>query len=175
MVKGQQAIALRSVRLRPADHGCDLVAQREVADPEAPDAPHLHGAALSGRRALLVGEAAGIDPVTGEGIAQAIQYGAVAGAYLARKIPESDFAFGDWPSSVRSSPVGRDLVVREAAFGLFYGPRRPNVERFLLDCPDFIRVGLQHFSGKPWSRAAVARGALGALKATAGAFLDRNA
>jgi flavin-dependent dehydrogenase len=128
-------------------------------------------AALAARRALLVGEAAGIDPVTGEGIAQAVQYGAVAGAYLARKIAESEYAFADWASHVRSSMVGRDLMVREAAFGLFYGPRRPNVERFLLECPDFIRLGLQHFSGKPWSGAAVARGTFGALKATAGALL----
>jgi flavin-dependent dehydrogenase len=128
-------------------------------------------APLAVRRALLVGEAAGIDPVTGEGIAQAIQYGAAAGAYLARKIAENDYSFDDWRSHVRNTSVGRDLLIREAAFGLFYGPRRPNVERFLLDCPDFIRVGLQHFSGKPWSPAAVARGCFGALKATAGALL----
>jgi flavin-dependent dehydrogenase len=129
-------------------------------------------APLAARRALLVGEAAGIDPVTGEGIAQAIQYGAVAGEYLARKMAESDHSFADWSSHVRGTMVGRDLMVREAAFGLFYGRRRPNVERFLLDCPDVIRVGLQHFSGKAWSPAAVARGTLGALKATASAFLE---
>jgi flavin-dependent dehydrogenase len=131
------------------------------------------GAPIAVRRALLVGEAAGIDPVTGEGIAQAIQYGAVAGEYLARKLAEGDFGFGDWSSHVRSTMVGRDLIVREAAFSLFYGARRPNVERFLLDCPDFIRLGLQHFSGKRWSGAAVARGAFDALKATAGALLTR--
>jgi menaquinone-9 beta-reductase len=131
------------------------------------------GAPLAARRALLVGEAAGIDPVTGEGIAQAIQYGSVAGTYLARKIAESDYAFEDWRSHVRHTSVGRDLMIREAAFGLFYGPRRPNVERFLLECPDFIRVGLQHFSGKPWSHTAVARGGFGALKATAGALFGR--
>lgn len=129
-------------------------------------------APLAARRTLLVGEAAGIDPVTGEGIAQAIQYGAVAGQYLARKIAESDYAFADWASHVRRTKVGRDLMVREAAFPLFYGPRRPNVERFLLDCPDFIRLGLQHFSGKPWSPTAVARGTLRALKATAGALMS---
>jgi flavin-dependent dehydrogenase len=128
-------------------------------------------APMARRRVLLVGEAAGIDPVTGEGIAQAIQYGAVAGAYVARKLAESDVAFDDWGPHVRSTMVGRDLLVREAVFELFYGRRRPNVERFLLDCPDFIRVGLQHFSGKPWSRAAVARGAFGALKATTRALI----
>lgn len=129
------------------------------------------GGPVASRRALLVGEAAGIDPVTGEGIAQAIQYGAVAGAYLARKFDEGDFRFSDFRSHLRSSPLGRDLMVREAGFPLFYGARRPNVERFLLECPDFIRIGLQHFSGKPWSRGALARGTLGAVRATAGALL----
>jgi len=129
------------------------------------------GGPVGARRALLVGEAAGIDPVTGEGIAQAIQYGAVAGAYLARKIEEGDVRFSDFHSHVRSAPVGRDLMVREAGFPLFYGARRPNVERFLLECPDFIRIGLQHFSGKPWSRGALARGTFGAVRAAAGALL----
>lgn len=128
------------------------------------------GAPLSAPRALLVGEAAGIDPVTGEGIAQAIQYGSVAGRYLARKLEESDFGFSDWVSHVRRSSVGRDLMVREAAFPLFYGPRRPNVERFLLGCPDFVRVGLQHFAGKPWSKVALAKGTVEAVKATAAAL-----
>ena len=53
-------------------------------------------------RALLVGEAAGIDGLTGEGIPQAIEYGAVAGAYLADKIGQGDFSFGDWSSVVRA-------------------------------------------------------------------------
>ena len=135
----------------------------------------FRGGPLAVRRALLVGEAAGIDAVTGEGIAQAVQYGAVAGKYLAEKIDEGDFGFDDWAARVRGTMIGRDLMVREAAFGLFYGPRRPNVERFLLECPDFIRVGLQHFSGKPLSGSAVARGAFGALKATAEALLARPA
>jgi flavin-dependent dehydrogenase len=136
----------------------------------------FHRAApLARPRALLVGEAAGIDPVTGEGIAQAIQYGAVAGAYLARKLSEGDYGFGDWAMHVRSTMIGRDLMVREAAFPLFYGPRRPNVEHFLLECPDFIRIGLQHFSGKPWSKKALATGAFSALRATAGALLRRTA
>src|SRR5262249_36675197 len=45
---------------------------------------------VSTRRVLLVGEAAGIDPLTGEGIAQALQYGEVAGRYLAARVGAGD-------------------------------------------------------------------------------------
>ena len=41
------------------------------------------GRLAAGRR-MLAGEAAGIDPVTGEGIAQAIEFGVMAGRFLAR-------------------------------------------------------------------------------------------
>jgi flavin-dependent dehydrogenase len=116
-------------------------------------------------RALLVGEAAGIDPVTGEGIAQAIQYGATAGRYLARKLRERNLEFADWPRAVRSASVGRDLLIRTLAVDLFYGRHRPNVERFLLETPEFIEVGLSHFSGRRWAPRATARGALSALQA----------
>ncbi len=116
---------------------------------------------------MLVGEAAGIDPVTGEGIAQAIQYGAVAGRYIAGKLRERDLSFADWPTEIRSTMIGRDLYVRTMGVNLFYGPPRPNIERFLLDTPDFVRVGIQHFAGKRWSRAAIAKAGWGALRYTA--------
>jgi flavin-dependent dehydrogenase len=117
---------------------------------------------------LLVGEAAGIDPVTGEGIAQALQYGAVAAGYLAKKIAERDTSFEDWPREIRSTMIGRDLITRSLGVPLFYGRARPRVERFLLETPDFIRVGAQHFGGKRWSKPALARAAWGALRHTLG-------
>jgi flavin-dependent dehydrogenase len=116
-------------------------------------------APLSCPCALLVGEAAGIDPVTGEGIAQAVQYGAVAGNYVARKLRERDLSFTDWRSEVKSTMLGRDLLTRGLGVGLFYGNSRPAIERFLLETPDFLRVGMQHFAGQNWSRAALLRSA----------------
>lgn len=52
-------------------------------------------------RVLLVGEAAGIDIVTGEGIAQALQYGAMAGPYLANALNRDYFGFEDWIDHIR--------------------------------------------------------------------------
>jgi flavin-dependent dehydrogenase len=121
---------------------------------------------------LLVGEAAGIDPVTGEGIAQAVQYGAVAGSYLARKLADRDLGFDDWPREIRSTMIGRDLIARSLGVPLFYGRARARVERFLLETPEFIRLGAQHFGGKPWSKRALLRAAWGALRHTVGYAFD---
>lgn len=123
-------------------------------------------------RALLVGEAAGIDPLTGEGIAQAIQYGATAGRYLAGKLGANELEFADWSKAVRSSKVGHDLIARTVATELFHGAPRSAIERYVLDTPDFVRVGLQHFAGKPWSRAALVRATWRALARTAGWFVS---
>lgn len=122
-------------------------------------------------RVLLVGEAAGIDPITGEGIAQAIQYGATAGRYLAEKLKVGDTTFSDWAERVRASSVGRDLLVRTAMMSLYFGPARPDVERYFHDTPEVVAVGLQHFGGKRWSRAGMIRGAWGAMKALSRAGL----
>ena len=134
----------------------------------------LH-APLCRPRVLLIGEAAGIDPVTGEGIAQAIQYGAVAGRYLARKFRERDLSFDDWRHEVMGSMVGHDLSVRTLGVGAFYGAHRPQIERFLLDTPDFVRLGIQHFAGKRWSRTALAKATCSAAWHVARWLLGRPA
>jgi menaquinone-9 beta-reductase len=112
---------------------------------------------------LLVGEAAGIDPVTGEGIAQAIQYGAAAGRYVARKWKGRDLRFDDWAREVRGNKIGRDLRVRNLGLPLFYGRWRPAIEEFILNNPDFLRVGLQHFGGKPWSYSKLLKASVAAV------------
>lgn len=129
---------------------------------------------VSRANVLLVGEAAGIDPVTGEGIAQAIQYGAVAGSYLAKKLANRELAFEDWPREIRSTMIGRDLITRSFGVPLFYGRARPRVERFLLETPEFIRVGAQHFGGKRWSKGALLSAAWGAFRHTLGYAFDRE-
>jgi len=105
----------------------------------------------AGRR-MLVGEAAGIDPVTGEGIAQAIEYGVLAGRFLARASPVSR-----WPARVGRSRLLLDLRARERFVSIFYGPARPSLERFFLDVPDSLHVGCQHFGGLAYDRRRMAK------------------
>ena len=58
--------------------------------------------------------------------------------------------------------MGRDLRVRELGCNLFYGTQREHLERFLLAQPEFIRVGLRHFSGRPWGAGPLLRASAGA-------------
>jgi flavin-dependent dehydrogenase len=108
---------------------------------------------------MLVGEAAGIDPVTGEGIAQAIEYGVLAGRFLASRPSSVD----GWADVLARSRLARDLRIRTRFAHLFYGPERPSVERFFTHAPDALHVGCQHFAaqGYDWLYLgeAVARGA----------------
>lgn len=146
-IDGVLADELAERGLRPRDYGKKRFAERGF-DPSA---------RVAVPRVLLVGEAAGIDPVTGEGIAQALQYGATAGRYLASRLATAALGFEDFRAEVGGDSVGRDLRVRELGCGLFYGSKRPHLERFLLAQSDFIRVGLRHFSGRPWGAGSVAR------------------
>jgi flavin-dependent dehydrogenase len=113
--------------------------------------------------AMLVGEAAGIDLATGEGIAQAIEYGVLAGRFLARKIRDArgrTFAVDDWTDEVAASRLARDLRIRTRFMRLFYGPARSRMERLLTDSPDLLYVGSQHFGAQPYDWWKVGRVAL---------------
>jgi flavin-dependent dehydrogenase len=101
---------------------------------------------------MLVGEAAGIDPVTGEGIAQAIESGALAGRFLART---RDVAA--WNREVARSRIAIDLRIRRGVVPFFYGAGRPHAERFLLASPDFLHVGAQHFGAQPHDPGKLAK------------------
>jgi flavin-dependent dehydrogenase len=104
---------------------------------------------------MLVGEAAGIDPVTGEGIAQAIEYGALAGTFLAAVL-RGETQVSSWSEDVRRSRLGFDLRVRRRFVSWFYGSRRVDIERVLLGSPSAIVTGGRHFGALPLSRRAMA-------------------
>jgi flavin-dependent dehydrogenase len=113
-------------------------------------------------RVVLVGEAAGIDGLTGEGIAQAIAYGAFAGPYLAEKLRSGDLIFDDFRKRLARSPVGFELAFRARILPYFFGKNRAKVERFLVRTPDFVAVGVQHFAGRRLSTMKIARSAFSA-------------
>jgi len=116
--------------------------------------------ALSRPRVLLVGEAAGIDPVLGEGIAQAILYGSVAGPYLAESLARGDLGFGDWRDRLRSTRLGLDLAVRSRAARYVYGNVRPVVERYVTESRAIVGAGMRWFAGERIPRLMLGRAAL---------------
>lgn len=96
---------------------------------------------------LLIGEAAGIDGLTGEGIAQGIQYGALAGRYLAETLGAGRTDFRTWRSFVKGERLGQDLALRSLLMRTFYGPDRSVIEPFLAESSAFYEVALQVFAG----------------------------
>jgi menaquinone-9 beta-reductase len=139
-----------------ADRGLDLARYRLKQFAERGFEP---GAPLAGPRVLLVGEAAGIDIATGEGIGQAIEYGAVAGPYLARALAEDQLGFADWRRTIDRHHLGLQLRIRHAAHRVFYGRRRATLERMLPRLPAVVSAGVQDFAGVPVSGLDVLRGA----------------
>lgn len=117
------------------------------------------GAEIARPRVLLVGEAAGIDIATGEGIGQAIEYGAIAGPYLARAFARDNLRFSDWRHTVERHHLGWQFTIRHWCYRIFYSERRPTVEKILLQLPAMFRVGMQDFAGLPFSKLTLARGA----------------
>jgi flavin-dependent dehydrogenase len=84
--------------------------------------PLVAGSPLALDGALLVGEAAGIDATTGEGIAQAILMGELAAAHLARAL-RSEGPLDAYAPAVRRSAVGRHLLQSAWLSRRVYGPR----------------------------------------------------
>ncbi|MEJ2348696.1 MAG: NAD(P)/FAD-dependent oxidoreductase [Anaerolineales bacterium] len=66
------------------------------------------------RRLLLVGDAAGADPLFGEGIAPALEYGRVAADALQQAFDQDDFSFRDYRARLLRSRIGRYLLLRWA-------------------------------------------------------------
>ncbi len=122
-------------------------------------------------RVLLVGEAAGIDIATGEGIAQSLEYGSLAGPYLARALAADDLGFADWRRTIERRHLGKQLRVRHVCYRLFYGSRRDAVERVMPKVSALFRIGVRDFAGKPLSKLQLAHGAGQALAA----FVRENA
>lgn len=117
------------------------------------------GAPASKPRVLLVGEAAGIDIATGEGIGQAIEYGAVAGPYLARALERDDLGFADWQRAIEKHHLGWQMAIRHGCYRAFYGRRRPKIERAMPKLSSLFRLGVQDFAGLPMSKLSMVRGA----------------
>lgn len=137
-----------------ARQGLDLSRYRIKRYGERGFEPHVP---FSAPRVLLVGEAAGIDPVTGEGIAQAIEYGAFAGEYLAEKLATGDLVFGDFTERLGRTRLGLDLTARSKVADFYFGNYRAPIERFLIETPEFLSLGVRYFGGLRVPRAPLFR------------------
>ena len=91
---------------------------------------HPHSV-LSSPRVLLVGDAAGADPLLGEGISFALGYGEVAARELQDAFARGDFSFVDYRDRVLHHRIGRFLRQRAAVAWLIYRIHSRRLLRFL--------------------------------------------
>lgn len=104
-------------------------------------------------RVVLIGEAAGVDPITGEGIAQALLYGEALAPYLVKKMRSDELSFGDWPTALRATRLGWDMDMRDWLCRRFFGPARGWFEDNFARTPEGLDVGVQYFGGLRVDRA----------------------
>jgi flavin-dependent dehydrogenase len=78
--------------------------------------------ALACSHALLVGDAAGVDPLMGEGISFALEYGILAADAIVEARRRGDYRFAAYGPAVHRGALGRKLRRLEQATRFFYGP-----------------------------------------------------
>lgn len=77
---------------------------------------------IATERVLLVGDAAGCDPLLGEGISYAFEYARFAADEIQRSFARNDFGFARYSKTVDRSWMGRKLHRLGLAARCFYGP-----------------------------------------------------
>ncbi len=78
------------------------------------------GACIAAPHLLCVGDAAGIDALTGEGIAVGLEQGPIAAAAIVAALESGDFSFAGYGAGVRQAVVGRELALDDRLATLLY-------------------------------------------------------
>jgi len=86
---------------------------------------------ISAPRILLVGDAAGADPLFGEGISMALGYGAIAAQEIENAFCKNDFSFSGYKRRLHLSGLGQTLFTRWLLTYIIY-PLKWNWFQFLL-------------------------------------------
>ena len=144
------------------DHGA---AVERIAILKVGDDLHRRPRRLALRGLALVGEAGGIDATTGEGIAQAILMGGIAGRHLARALRLGDGRLDGYGAEVVGTTVGRHLLQSAWLARHVYGARGASWRAFLAREPSALEAGARWYAGERLGWAAKAR--LGARLAVA--------
>lgn len=82
-------------------------------------------------RVILVGDAAGADPLFGEGISFALGYGPVAAAAIQHAFARQDYSFADYKARLLADPLFKQLDIRTRLARFAY----------LMKYPWFVRAG----------------------------------
>ncbi len=106
------------------------------------------GLSIASRRCMLVGESAGIDPVTGEGIGPSIEAGLLAGRFLNAMVSERRDSVEGWSRRLRRSAIGLDLAARSLVATHLLLRRRRLLDRLLTSQNYALLAGAHYFAGR---------------------------
>jgi flavin-dependent dehydrogenase len=84
---------------------------------------HRAGGRVAAPHLLCVGDAAGIDALTGEGIAVGLEHGPIAAAAVVEALRTNDFRFAGYGAAIDRAVVGRELTLDGRLARLLYAPR----------------------------------------------------
>ena len=85
---------------------------------------YVPGRLLAAPNVMLVGDAAGAEPLMGEGISFALEYGKFAAQAIVGALQTQRFDFTDYADMIHSSWLGKKLAYLHFATHLFYGRTR---------------------------------------------------
>jgi len=107
-------------------------------------------------RALLVGDAAGVDPLMGEGISYAFEFGRFAAAAIARAARTENYDCRQYEETVRSAWLGRKLRRLRWLEHLFYGPAAVFWFRLAVGSQAARSIGVRWYNGVDgWDQRSV--------------------
>jgi flavin-dependent dehydrogenase len=113
---------------------------------------------LAGPRAVLVGDAAGVDPLMGEGISFALEYGDLAAEAIVAARGTGDWSLAGYARAVHRGPIGRKLRRLGMGARLFYGRTGGAMFRLAAASPRAQRIGLRWYNGVDgWDERSAAR------------------
>ncbi|HJQ85535.1 MAG TPA: hypothetical protein VKA21_15715, partial [Candidatus Binatia bacterium] len=92
-------------------------------------------------------DAAGVDPLMGEGISFALEYGIAAADAILDARARRDWSFLAYRRAVARGPLGRKLRRLDLATRLFYGPRQRLWFRIAAASRRAQRIGLAWYNG----------------------------
>jgi flavin-dependent dehydrogenase len=104
------------------------------------------GSLVAGR-AILAGDAAGVDPFMGEGISYAFEYGQASAKAVARFLAGDRLALRGYERKIREGSVGRKLGRLGFAARRFYGPRHRLYFRLAALSRVAQRIGVDWYNG----------------------------
>jgi len=132
----RRALATRGLDLDAYHLQGHLERELDLADP------------LARPRVILAGEAAGIDPTLGEGIAQAIVYGDRVAREVVRAHHTGDWSFRGYRRRLLRSRLGQELIGTRHLADRLYGPHSRRYLDLFLTSARVNRLGAGFLAGR---------------------------